>query len=303
MKPCKPSPSNMFSDLKSERHTIRNNCFEAAFQPLAGGRMLYLRHTNHGDLLIPLRDASFDPEQWPKAGAFPLFPFHNRLRNAAFRYDGRLIELRPNAANGTDTMHGPAHRRPWKTTKKSANALEMALGYHADEEWPFDFTAIQHFELREDHLSINLHLTNTDNIPMPCGIGWHPYFIPARDAELLTDAENCWNPLGSTGFPERRALGDDARNGPIQIDSTAHYSDWTQTSAWIGNGTKITLIGGSRLSHLVVLRKAEYLCLEPASHVAGAFTTLPEPPPETGLCLLAPGETLSGTLKLWVDLP
>ena len=303
MRVSEASSSNMLSDPISDRHTIANDCFEATFQPLAGGRMLRLRHVGHGDLLVPLHDASFHPVKWPKAGAFPLFPFHNRLRGAAFRYDGRLIRLRPNAANGADVMHGPAHLRPWRVTEKDPDFIEMALAYRADDEWPFDFTATQRFELHEDHLSVDLTLTNTSGMPTPGGIGWHPYFQAPRDGQVVIDAANPWDPVGQKGLPERMARDSGTGSCPIEINSTQHYSNWTEASAWIGDDTKITLSGNSRLSYLVVHWKAEYLCLEPASHVSGAFATLPELSPETGLCLLAPGETLAGTARLHVDRP
>lgn len=297
------SSLDILTEPISDRRTIRNDCFEATFQPLAGGRMLRLRHVDHGDLLVPLHDTSFDPVKWPKAGAFPLFPFHNRLRDAAFKHDGRLVRLRPNAANGTDVMHGPAHRRAWSVTEKGADFIEMALAYRADDEWPFDFTATQRFELHEEHLSIGLSLTNTSGAPMPGGIGWHPYFKPPRDGVVMTDATSRWEPAGPKGLPERTARDGSTGGNSIEIDSTRHFSDWTEASAWIGDGARITLSGSSRLSCLVVHWRTEYLCLEPASHVSGAFAALPKPSPETGLCLLAPGETLVGIARLSVDRP
>lgn len=263
--------------------------------------MLRLRHADHGDLLVPLHDASFDPVEWPKAGAFPLFPFHNRLRDAAFRHDGHLFRLRSNTANGADVMHGPAHRRPWRVTEKGSDFIEMALAYRADDEWPFDFTATQRFELHVGHLSIELSLTNTSGTPTPGGIGWHPYFKPSRDGQVVTDASSQWESLGPKGIPERMDSDGSTGSRPIEINSTRHYSDWTEASAWIGDGAKITLCGSSGFSCLVVHWKTEYLCLEPASHVSGALATLPEVFPETGLRLLAPGETLAGIARLHVD--
>ncbi|MCX2720857.1 aldose 1-epimerase [Roseibium salinum] len=289
----------MLSDPASERHTISNHFLEATFQPLAGGRMLRLRHADHGDLLVPLQDASFDRGVWPKAGAFPLFPFHNRVRDSRFRHESRLIRLKPNSANGADVIHGPAHRRRWRITEKGPDFVEMVLDYHADQEWPFDFTAAQRFELDGNSLSIGLSLTNSGHATMPGGLGWHPYFKPSRDGLVLTDARSQWNPSGPSGLPERRPRDIGAGGNSIAIDSTEHFSDWTKATACIGDGAGITFYSHPHLSHLVLHRKADYLCMEPASHVSGALAALPEA--KFGLCLLVPGASLSGTVRLSVD--
>lgn len=298
-----PLPSYAFLDPLSGRQVIRNQTFEAMFQPLAGGRMMYLRHADHGDILVPLRDASFSPSNWPKAGAFPLFPFHNRLRNAAFNYGGHVVQLKPNAANGTDTMHGPAHRRPWQVTGKGSSFITMNLAYQPDDEWPFHFTATQHFELHEDQLTITLKLTNTDDATMPAGLGWHPYFQPSRDGKVITNATTRWEQNDTTKCPEEFERSSSTDDSLLKLDSTVHYANWTNASARIGDGAAISLSADKALSHLVLHRKNEYLCIEPTSHAAGAFATLPEPPTETGIRMLAPGETMTGTAALQVNHP
>jgi aldose 1-epimerase len=54
-------------------------------RPEWGGRVAAFRHARAGDILIPIEAVEFDPEAWPKAGAYPLAPFHNRIRDARFR--------------------------------------------------------------------------------------------------------------------------------------------------------------------------------------------------------------------------
>ena len=56
----------------------------ARLRPAWGGRMTHLRHFDYGDILVPTMEQEFEPFNWPRAGAYPLFPYHNRL------YGGRL---------------------------------------------------------------------------------------------------------------------------------------------------------------------------------------------------------------------
>ncbi|EPX83600.1 hypothetical protein Salmuc_02208 [Salipiger mucosus DSM 16094] len=285
-----------------ETYDIRNARLAARFAPSAGGRILSLTHVEHGDILVPLRDTSFDPANWPKAGAFPLFPFHNRLRDAAFRLAGQQVRLRPNTANGKDVMHGPAHRRPWRLALREADLLEMVLDYRSDEDWPFDFTARQRFELKEDGLAIRLELTNTGRFDMPGGIGWHPYFMHSGEIRVRVTAARQWTPFGPAGLSASVAWNNAASCDPGPATGvTRHYSGWRTATAQVDDGIAISLSGDAALSHLAVLQKTDYLCIEPASHVAGALETLPNACAETGLRLLRPGERLSGTTLLRVN--
>lgn len=262
--------------------------------------MLSLQHVVHGDILVPMTDTSFDPAKWPKAGAFPLFPFHNRLRDAAFRFEGRIVRLRPNMANGRDTMHGPAQRQPWRVSESGPDFFEMTLTYRADDDWPFDFTATQKFGLQENCLFVRLSLTNTGKALMPGGIGWHPYFRPSPDGKIQINAARLWHPF-APGDPFAH-VAHVSRNpdGQIPRDVTRHYSGWTTATARTGEGATISLSGDTSLSCLAVLHKTDYLCIEPASHVAGALEALPDLCVETGLRLLRPGETLFGVSILCV---
>jgi len=254
--------------------------------------MLRLRHVDHGDLLIPLQDTAFNPGEWPKAGAFPLFPFHNRLLNDAFYLSGKMIQLRANV------MHGPAHRHPWHVTAEAPSQIEMTLHYQADEDWPFDFTAKQRFELDPSGLHVKLSLTNTSTTLMPGGIGWHPYFRPSPDGHIRITAKRQWDPFGPGGLSE--PVKHDHRNpgAARPRDETQHFSGWIEATAQIKGGATISLAGDSGLSCLTTLHKQHYLCLEPVSHVAGALGVLPETCSETGMRLLSPGESHIGKVRL-----
>jgi aldose 1-epimerase len=160
--------------LSPDAIVLRAGLLEARLKSGHGGRMTHLRHRDLGEILVPTPDAEFEPLNWPKAGAYPLFPYHNRLKAAAFEHEGKRHVLVPHPALRTDAMHGPAHRRPWRIATESEDAANLVLDYAADADWPFDFRAEQGFRLFPDRLEIALTLTNTGNGPMPGGLGWHP---------------------------------------------------------------------------------------------------------------------------------
>lgn len=293
--------SKTFQDSHPLRHVIRNDVFEAVCKPMAGGRMLSLRHVDHGDLIVPLHDEAIDLDRWPKAGAFPLFPFHNRLRNAVFRHDGKTIRLKPNSANGRDVLHGPAHRRPWNVTELAPTLIEMSMDYRADNEWPFDFRATQRFELDQSGMTIRLCLTNTGQTVMPGGIGWHPYFRHSTDAQIKITAQQQWDPFGLGGLSEPDKQKLQTPIASIPRDMAQHYSNWTKATVQMTGGATISLVGDANLSCLTALQTSQYLCLEPSSHVAGALEHLPDACPATGMRLLLPGASLNGTASLSIS--
>lgn len=274
---------------------IRNERFRAVFHPVEGGRLGRLRHVHHGELIVPFTPEGFDPNVWPKSGAFPLFPFHNKLRTAAFEHQGRLVRLRPTMADGAGVMHGPAHRRAWSVSDHRADHVTLELDYRADADWPFDFRATQRFALHQNRLTVTLCLTNTGRDTMPGGLGWHPYFRASDNGVIGLQAARRWTP-----FDPAAPAADGPVAASVQLDAgrTEHYSGWTRATAVIGDGARISLQGNGALTCFAALHKADYLCLEPVSHVAGA---LESPGADTGLRHLAPGESLTGTAILSVD--
>ncbi|USJ27698.1 aldose 1-epimerase [Ensifer adhaerens] len=280
--------------------TINSGALSASFRPDLGGRLTRLTHRDYGDVIVPLTDVDFDPLNWPKAGAFPLFPFHGRLADASFEHGGRCLQLQPNPNRGTDAMHGPAHRRPWDVLKSTLDETVLTLNYKADPEWPFEFRAVQRFRICGSRMDIEFELTNQAGTAVPAGLGWHPYFISSlnnpircnatmrRKSSASTDPKDSW---------ERRPL-------PVEPLSsypfTEHLSDWSETSIASGRG-KVEITRHEGFPFVVIHRTPNYTCVEPVSHEAGALG-LPELAREgAGLATLRPLSTAIGRISISVN--
>lgn len=261
--------------------------------------MTRLSHKVHGEIIVPLQQTNFDPLQWPKAGAFPLFPYHGRLAGACFEHEGRRIELQPNSFLGTDSMHGPAHQRPWQITEMSRQELILTLDYKADADWPFDFHAKQRFYVGDEGLAVDLQLANSGKVAMPAGIGWHPYFVSTSDSLICCDAAERWmrrTPHTAFVAPHRR----DPASGHLENAAfTEHLAAWSEASI-SSEEQKVHLARVSGFPFLVAHRTLGYVCLEPVSHVAGAFALPEQLRQEAGLLVLKPHETIQGSIALLV---
>lgn len=289
-------------DPQSGPVTVSSGPLTATFRPDHGGRMTCLLHTELGDILVPTPNAVFAsgvaPFDWPRSGAYPLFPYHNRLIGSAFTHEGRLHHVTPHPSLGSDAMHGPAHRRPWHVVSQTEDAISLAIDYVADDEWPFDFRATQNFHLGPDRLEITLTLANTGHQTMPGGMGWHPYFRIGYGREIIPGARREW-PLDALSVPT--GVSPVPRDPQCPLPDaifTIHLSEWDTATAVTDGGARLTLSADPGLTHLAAHRMPTYACLEPVSHVAGALGFGENARMSAGLVTLTPGAAISASLRL-----
>ena len=277
--------------------SIASGPLSARFRPDWGGRMTHLMHAGMGDILAPTQTDVFDPYDWPRAGAYPLAPYHNRVYGASFVESGKTHRLLPHPALTPDAMHGPAHRRPWHVASVAEDRVTLRLNYEADDEWPFAFRAEQHFRLEPDRLIVELSIINASAVSAPVSLGWHPYFAVPLSSHAETDAKLEY-PLDALNVP----TGDEPHPRaispiPTAVGYTLHFRNWSTATVELDKGT-LLLEADPIFDHLAVHRMEKYLCLEPVSMAAGALG-LPETERESrGLRTLPPEGRLSGRISL-----
>ncbi|MEM9572259.1 MAG: aldose 1-epimerase [Pseudomonadota bacterium] len=283
-----------------KRVALSNGDLFLELDPEAGGTVSALRH---GRLPIlragPDRTGStFDAREY---SAFPMLPFVGRIHNARCPFNGRTVQLPMNLPPEPHAIHGHGWQSNWQVENKSQVAATMTY-QHVTAEWPWHYSARQSFRLHADGLDVTLSLTNRAESPMPAGFGWHPYF-PKTDATLRLATTQRWTSSNTTGDNQPRALTrhDDLsylrRVESLQLDTTFSIQPEPIELVWPTHS--ITIECDRIFSHATVFTPSgkNYFCVEPVSHVPNAVnSTLPHR--ETGLHLLAPGETMSGSLTL-----
>lgn len=268
--------------------TLHNGPLRAQLLPASGGRIAALSHERLGDILVPMDEGAFDPEFWPKAGAYPLIPFHNRIRGGRFSWDGRDYQL-PHHPSEPNALHGFSNRRAWSTRDVSQTSAIMELEHAGDDAWPWPLFAEQRLSLEPQAIAIQLSVTNRADTSMPAGLGWHPYFKKAISIE--DDAKLSW-PIG----PDLMPLG--ASSTTLATGDTRYLSDWRQVRLDLPDGARLSMTADPLLSHLVIHDVAPgYSCVEPTSHLANALGTTP-PGVSDRLRSLAPGQTLAARFRL-----
>lgn len=268
----------------------------AEFRPDLGGRLTRLALMSGDDIVVPLQENDFDPLVWPKAGAYPLIPYHNRIARGRLAVGGGSVLLPSHPAVLPHSLHGPAQRCPWTLREHSPAGVTMHLDYEADADWPWDFAASQSFSVSDDTLSIHLSVCNRDQRVMPAGLGWHPYF--PGTAAVQHDAVHRWPHRGDFLPEGRRVEIDDPF--PEGSSSTAYLQNWRRARLAIAGVGMVTMSASQEFAHLVLHQAGSYTCIEAVSHVADGFNLAARGVKGTGTCLLDPGEVLAGSIALTI---
>lgn len=285
-------------------------CGEASARllPAAGGRVSALRLVRPGggvaDVLYPYPEDFFDPIRWAKGGIYPLMPYSNRIANASVLVDGGAVQLAPHPDGVPHTLHGNAHRLPWKLEQSDATSAVMTLDAAASAEWPWHYTARMRVELTQHALAVYIELRNADTRVMPAGMGLHPYFRHEAEARVGYQATTVW-PANSEFLPNapRPAHADEIFMPARLLPSgglTHYVGGWDGTALIdLPRGAHLRMDADAAFGHMVVHRpdNLAYLCLEPVSHVTDGFNLAARGVANTGAQWLAPGKSMGGTIR------
>jgi aldose 1-epimerase len=251
---------------------LRSGPYTARIAPAAGGRigaLTWSRGATTVPLLVEWDGSPFDEHDWPKAGAFPMLPFANRLPREGFVFGGRQVQ--PEAGSDGFPLHGVAHRREWSVAEQSAHRVVIRFMHEAANAcWPWPWTAEQEISLGADGLTVKLTMRNDSSETMPGAMGWHPYH-PVREG--MTDADV------SFAATARRQLDGDGRAGeqdhpPVFATAgggTAAFTGWkgeARVPAHVAGAVAIR----SRGADVLVLHRPTsggYVCIEPVTLLPG----------------------------------
>jgi len=254
----------------------------------------------------------------PEFGSYVLAPWSNRIVGGGFPFEGTWYQVRNNFPDGT-AIHGDVRSRPWKVQVATQNQLVAVLDSRRfpDFNFPFAYTFEHSLELTDQNLKVGLFLHNVGSRRAPAGLGFHP-FVKRRltrfdpDVMLVLPAEKVSPDIRSvpTGPPIPVSGPVDLRGekflGNPNLDHcytalTAH------TIRLIYPGTKVE--AEFRLepiySHVVVYapvdalgKAADYLSVEPVTHVNNGFNLYAQGWKGTGVKVLDPGERWGGYWEL-----
>ena len=238
-------------------------------------------------------------------GCFPLLPYSNRIANGRFSWRGEHFQLDHNFPDHPHSMHGVGWQQPWRVISSDDVEARIAIDYDPDETglytWPFAFSATLTVALDGDGALLTLDLRNTDARAWPAGLGFHPHFPTTPDLTLGFAADAVWTadplslPLASVPIPPAWRF-DPPIHPPAPLDNC--FAGWNGAARlrWPDRDLSVGIEADARFRHLMVYapERAGYCAVEPATHLPDAINR----DGEHGLVVIAPGESLTGWMRL-----
>lgn len=236
-------------------------------------------------------------------GCFVMAPFANRIADGRFSFTGRDHRIPVNRPAEGMAIHGCARDRAWRVVEATGAGATLAL--HLDEPaLPWRFDLVQRVTLGAAGVLVTLDLTNRGAAPMPFGIGLHPWFCKTEAARLefaparlhRRDARGL--PLPETDPQPGFTPGAGQNLGDLHwLDGCA--SDWSGRARLRIGALDLILAATGALRHLQVYVPDDrpVFCAEPVSHLPDAVNR-PDLGPQAAMTVLAPGDSLSGTMRI-----
>lgn len=239
------------------------------------------------------------------AACFPLVPYANRIRGGRFSFRGREVRLAPNMAGDPSPLHGQGWLNSWQVEEAEEGSARLSF-HHEAAEWPWDYEARQAFALDECGFTLTLSCRNRSDRPMPCGLGFHPYFPCGPATRIDTRVACAWTvdekvlPVekvpaeGRYDLKNRLICGQELDNGFGGWGGEARMSDpdWPY---------EIRLSSpDARFFQLYSPPEGGIFVAEPVTHANAALNAPQKRWSELGMRVLDPGEETNLAMRLEV---
>lgn len=121
-------------------------------------------------------------------GNFVLFPTPNRVENATYSWNGRVITQKKNGV--PVLIHGLVFDEQWKVTQQSQTSVTTSISLTE----PFVCTLRLTYSLKQDGIRITYSVINDGDERMPFGFALHPYFsrLSGDDQTYITIPAKSW---------------------------------------------------------------------------------------------------------------
>jgi len=238
-------------------------------------------------------------------------PIPTASARGRFTFRGRTVS-EPIAPGHPHALHGHGWRLPWQVTAQSDDGLTMAYEHRADPAgWPWAYRAWQRLALTPQALSVAMGMENRAAEAMPAGLGHHPYFPRTKQSLVSAAIAGIWWPEAGQ-LPVERVVppaAADPRTG-VAVDSVSldhGYAGWNGSARieWPERRAGLTMTADSALSTLVIYSPPDsaFFCVEPVSHCIDAFNLAAQGMSDTGMRVLAPGESWETTVRFTPETP
>ncbi len=299
--------------------TLKNRHLELTIRPDLGCHWSQLKVSAKGqwhELLVPAEPTSKGGLRY---GSFVMAPWSNRIERARFQFAGESYRLRANRDDST-AIHGDVRSRPWEVENFDGQTFVATLDSAGFEDFNFPFSVSFRYELELARECIRTRFTmeNRDERAIPLGCGFHPFFrrrLSSRDRDVIVvlparrvyPLRNCLPTGAAVEVSDQRDLSSLAPLGNRDLDDCfTDFETGTFRLFYPGTGLEVRLDVDPAFGHAVVYAPPHsttgsgFVAVEPVSHVTNGVNLLASGWKDTGVAVIDPGATWSGSWALSV---
>jgi aldose 1-epimerase len=258
----------------------------------------------------------------PSGSGIPiLFPFPGRIRGNSLSWEGKQYSL-PEGDGQGNAIHGFVHCRPWRIIEQQAERIVAQFNSSQDDaglvhHWPAGFRITATYAISGMRLSCRYFVENSDDVPLPCGLGLHPYFRLPTDPEeaaeciVTVPVTQAWelmemNATGRRVSAEETGLAAGLPFSKMNFDGV--FGGLAFTDGWCratiddpARRSRLELSFDEAFRECVVYNPPhrQAVCLEPYTCVPDCFR-LEAAGIDAGLRVLEPGDAFTATVRMEV---
>ena len=136
----------------------------------SGGALRVLEHDG-----VPLIDGFSEDETAPGGRGQLLMPWPNRIRDGAYSFEGRDLQLPLTEPALRNASHGLARWTAWSLEEHAPASVALTYRLMAQTGYPWTLDLRVVYDLSADGLTVTQSATNLADSPAPYASGAHPY--------------------------------------------------------------------------------------------------------------------------------
>jgi aldose 1-epimerase len=295
-----------------EEIILSNDLISVGIIPELGGVLSFLKYKKEGKEIDILRPMETQREKLTSnnAALFPMLPYCGRIRGGEFTYWGILRKVPKNQTGIIDPIHGDGWKSVWQVLRQSEDSLTLIM--HHDKKdfgFPFSYSAELTYSIFDDNFTVHMTIKNPTPLPMPCGMGVHPFFVKDSDVCLNFKSQVVWSneadPIFDEPYTTPRAWNFDGGKPLNNAVFDTCFGGFDEYAQIVYPTKEITIdITTTDIFHHVILytpKNKDFFCLEPCSNAVNAFNLASGGVIGTGIRSIGPNQEISGQITFKIQ--
>ena len=291
---------------------LKNDKLSVGILPDLGASLSFLRYHSGNEATDILRPADFGkkaPDSNDTA-LFPMLPYCGRIRGGSFTYWGILRKVPKNHVGFQDPIHGDGWKGKWEVVSEKPHVATLRFEHDKKEDgFPFSYTAEITYMIDGSNLSVRMTVENPSPLPMPCGMGIHPFFVRSKDVELNFKSQVVWSNESDPIFDEPYTTpaawnfdGGKALNNAVFDTCFGGFEEQAQIS-YPSKDITVGITTSDMFHHVVLFapKGKNFFSLEPCSSASNAFNLAADGVIGTGIRSIGPNQSVTGEITLKIQ--